>query len=61
MTCRTCGRTLFPRFGDDDHVCAGCRENAAEELPPAIEPKQGPLWQPVLGRVGGMGFGEGRS
>lgn len=40
--CKDCGRLLFPRYGDGDTICAGCRENQQEpNLPPAIEPKPG--------------------
>lgn len=56
MVCEGCGRLLFPKYGDGDRLCAGCREERQETLPSAIEPKPREAWQPVRGRIGGTEF-----
>lgn len=56
--CLVCGGLLFPQYGDGDEICAGCRENSEQALPPAIEPEPGKDWQPVRGRIGGVIYGE---
>lgn len=57
MTCQRCGHLLFPVYGDGDRLCAACKEERRETtLPPAIEPRPGEPWQPVKGRIGGVGL-----
>jgi uncharacterized Zn finger protein (UPF0148 family) len=56
-TCINCSRLLFPQYGDGESYCAVCLERTAEELAPAIEPRPGEPWQPVLGTIGGKRYG----
>lgn len=59
-----CGRLLDHRFGDGD-VCASCRESAEDldlgRFARNDSPRPGEIWEPVAGRIGGVGFGTERS
>lgn len=61
MSCRACGHLLFPEYGEGDELCAACEERRepADVIARdrAIQPKPGEEWVPVVGRIGGTGFG----